>query len=283
MRTRPRGDVLTRIRSDRDAIKCRVEVQGERVTLAECYIRQEMNPFLKRGNIVTFSDAARRRMLRMIAGIDWDAAGSVLFTTLTYPPSEENHTMKERSTHRAKFHRFIEHHFGRQVGALWRVEWKERKSGPTKGQVAPHIHQLYFGVRFLSKRLCAEKWGKAIGCKTPPVVDVQRLDTYKKVRIYICKYCAKKTDVPLLDYVPYRNRTGRHSGIMRKNLIPWHPLEIFHDVAEDVVDLVTAKAEEVLPWYDQKYGRGVTLLGSGTVDLAEKIRNMVVAERTVSG
>lgn len=276
MRTRPRGDVLTRIRSERDAIKYRVEIQGERLTLAECYIRQEMNPFLKRGNIVTFSDAARRRMLRTVAGINWESAGSLLFVTLTYPPSHEDHSMKERSIHRAIFHRFIEKHFGRHVAALWRVEWKERKSGPTKGHVAPHLHQLYFDVRFLSKRLCSQKWGEAIGCKTPPVVDVQRLDTYKKVRIYICKYCAKKTDVPLLDYVPYRNRTGRHSGIVRKSLIPWHPVEIFHDVDEDVVDLVTAKADQVLPWYDQKYRKGVTLLGIGAVELADQIRKNIV-------
>lgn len=275
------GKGIAEYRKVVDGLRSRIEIQGKRVTFAETHYHQYPADRMKRGAIVTFSAAARRRMIRRCAEIDWEAAGSILFITLTYPPSHENCTYRERSKHRAIFQRFVEHHLGRKVGCLWRIEWKQRLSGPTKGCIAPHVHNLFFGMRFLSKRLIAVQWAKALGCKTPPIVDVQRLDAYKKVMIYLAKYCSKPADSLLLDSVPYHNKTGRHAGLLRKREIPFHPLRIVSEISSDLEDFIRRRASDALPWYDLDKDRGFSVFGEDATDLAKDIWEFFVDSEKV--
>jgi hypothetical protein len=253
-----------------------VIIRGKRVSLAVTGFRESQSVTAPRGVIRTFSQRARRRMLVKVAEIDWRAAGSVLFVTVTYPPQHEDHTPAERSKHRAVFNRHVERHLGGPVGSVWRVEWKERLSGITKGHMAPHIHNLYFGVRFMSKRWVAEKWAQSIGCNTPVVVDVQRCDSYKKVQVYIAKYCAKEPDLLLLDNVPYRNRTGRHAGWLRKKEIPMLPGRVFKVRTAAVTDFLKQRASETMRHYDERYGAGFTVIGDVAVELAEDLAKFIL-------
>jgi hypothetical protein len=267
-----RHDEIRQLAGQQQWIICR----GKRVTLKTTGHTESVPSTSTRGVIQTFSPRARRRMLVRIAEIDWRAAGSTLFVTLTYPPECEDHTPAERSRHRALMQRHIERHLGGPVGQLWRVEWKERLSGPTRGQWAPHIHQLYFGVRFLGKRWLAEKWRECLGCMTVPVVDVQRCDGAKKVQVYIAKYCSKSPDVLLLDNVPYRHRTGRHAGWLRVKEIPMHPLKVYRVRLEAVLAFLASRASETMPHYDARYAIGFTALGCVAVEFSEDLAKFVL-------
>lgn len=253
-----------------------VTIRGVRVSLQITGYRQPQDNYVPRATIKTFSKRARRRMLCKIAEIDWHAAGSVLFVTVTYPPAFENHTPKERSQHRAQFNRSVERHLGGPVGSLWRVEWKVRQSGETVGQVAPHIHNLYFGCRFMSKRWVSLAWGRAIGCNTPVVVDVQRCDDRKKIQVYIAKYCSKECDLLLLDNVPYRNKCGRHAGWLRKSEIPMFPLRVFRVRSRRVLDFLATRAAENLPNYDARYPGGFTFLGDVAEELSQDLAKFIL-------
>ena len=266
---------LEQIRKDEEPTLT-VVVQGKTVNVSEIRYRTIQANRPKRGPIVTFSAAARRRMLERVATIDWQSQGAVLFVTLTCPPSFENHTMKERSVHRAVFNRAVEKHLGGPVGSLWRVEWAKRLSGPTEGQIAPHIHNLYFGIRFVSKRWVAATWGKAIGCMTPCIVDVQRCDKEKKIQVYIAKYISKAAEVLLLDNVSYRNKTGRHAGVLRKKLIPWCPGSVFKVRTQAVVEFLQRRAMEVLPHFDARYGMGFTMLGDLAIELQKDLAQFIL-------
>lgn len=270
-----RGDAL---QSERQGAGTQVwvSIQGQRVTVQETHCRNVDSESVPRGPIVTFSDRARGRMIRRICEVDWSKAGSVLFVTVTYPPEAESHTMQDRSRHRAVFNRYVERHLGGRVGSVWRIEWKERLSGETKGQLAPHIHNLYFGVRFVSKRWIAEHWRKSVGCKTTPVVDVQRCDTYRKVSIYLAKYCSKAADSRLLDCVPKRNRTGRHAGWLRKKEIPWHPLRVFRVIEQEVMDFLKQRATETIPWFDPRFDVGFSAFGDIALELADDLGRFIL-------
>lgn len=247
-----------------------------RVTMQETHYKEGKDGYHKRGIVQTFSHRARARMVRRVAEIDWAKTGSLLFVTLTYPDAHADHTMGQRKIHRYRFNRDVENHLGRQVASVWRVEWKARLTGTYVGQAMPHIHNLYFGCRFMSKRWIAERWATAMGSREPIVVDVQRCDNYGKVSNYIAKYCAKEPDTLLLDNVPKRNKTGRHAGWLRKPLIPMCPEKVIEVRAEELREFLRGRANDLLGWYDLRFDNGFTIIGNEAKKLSEDIEQFVL-------
>jgi hypothetical protein len=96
----------------------------------------------KRKEITSFTDALRRRMLHLMAKIQ--VSEIPLFVTLTYPDSFP--------LYHEEFKRHLEVFCARLLrrwpgaAVIWKLEFKERKSGENKGKIAPHYHLFVYGV-----------------------------------------------------------------------------------------------------------------------------------------
>lgn len=258
---------LEKTRSENDDEPWRLEIQGKRITLRHLHYSQYSRPYYGRGEVTSFSPKARARMLRKISAIDWIRAGRGLFLTLTYPPECEDHTMRERSIHRYLLHRWIETTLRRKTAVAWRVEWLPRLSGPTVGNIAPHMHLLIFSERGLGAHELRAYWMHVIGATRHTQIKIQRLSVGEMPAIYAAKYCAKERVLSILDNVPKRNKTGRHAGWLRNSLIPYHPLEIVERLDKEVAELLRHRANEVLWWYDLRHDEGFTILGETAVEV----------------
>ena len=112
----------------------------------------------KRGLIHGFSRASRRRMMQFLAKIRLDE-GLPLFGTTTYPdifPDDAEKFKRDLQTLIERLKRRFP-----QVGLIWRLEFKVRKSGVNAGKVAPHFHWLLWNVpRKFDYKSEAGKWAK---------------------------------------------------------------------------------------------------------------------------
>jgi len=97
----------------------------------------------KRSTIYEFSKQSRSRMLRKIHKIKNHTDG--YFMHLTYP-SEFNVSPEQVKIHLANLRKRLQRRFA-DIGVIWRMELKRRKSGHSMGQIAPHFHVLMFGVK----------------------------------------------------------------------------------------------------------------------------------------
>lgn len=177
-----------------------------------------------RSQVTTFSKASRLRILKLLARIDFTKAEPALFVTLTFPDRETQYTRKELNTYRYLFLRYTEKELGRKVSGIWRIEWKERKTGISVGEERPHFHLMLFDVRWIDRSKINSFWQKSIGTNSYVRTEVQRMRSEKECGSYVAKYCAKVEDSSLVNAAYLNNReSGRHWGIHRKNLLPLHP------------------------------------------------------------
>lgn len=107
-------------------------------------------PVSDRGEITAFSEKSRRRLLDRLMLFQWakhlegqwkrSKSARACFITLTYPGHfcGDPETVKRDLDALGK--RLARLRFFR--GMLWKQEWKERKSGASKGQMVPHYHGL---------------------------------------------------------------------------------------------------------------------------------------------
>jgi len=96
----------------------------------------------KRGVINHFSDASRRRMLDLLAKVDY---GQIpLWMDLTYPDQFPTDCEIWKG-HLEAFFKRLKRRF-RTCSAVWKLEFKPRRSGVNKGKIAPHYHLLVWGV-----------------------------------------------------------------------------------------------------------------------------------------
>ena len=98
----------------------------------------------KRGRIATFSRASRRRMMLFLAKVRLAEDNLPLFGTTTYPDLFPEETAKFKRDLQAFLHR-LKRRFP-EAGILWRLEFKQRKSGENIGKLAPHFHWLLWNV-----------------------------------------------------------------------------------------------------------------------------------------
>lgn len=94
----------------------------------------------KRGKIVGFSRASRKRLIEFMASARTD--GQLLFLTLTYPDEFPIGDVATWNAHMEAFRRRFERRYGGNYAGLWRQELKTRKSGENQGKVAPHCHMM---------------------------------------------------------------------------------------------------------------------------------------------
>lgn len=248
-----------------------VEIRGKRVSLKAVRKHPPKPHTRERGIITDFSRRARARKLRRIAEVNWADTGPTQFLTVTYPDKQADHTMQERKVHRFLLNRFICGEVGRPLACFWRVEWMPRLSGECVGQLRPHMHFLYLNTPQLSEKRIRAKWQSIIAAEQFVQVKVKTLRQSEKVAVYVSKYCAKEQTDYHLDNVPKRNRSGRHAGELRSNLIPLHPLELIEKIDDAMLRFLKCRACDTLWWYDPRFDEGFTILGNEALELIREI------------
>lgn len=179
------------------------------------------------GTYTSFSRAARLRMLKCLARIDFTKVGNPLFITLTYPNREQPLTRKELNMHRFKFFRELEKKIGKQVAAIWRVEWVTRKTGEHTGKVYPHFHIILMTTQFLGHMVINAAWKKAIGEEKYVRTDTEAMANERQAVYYVAKYCAKVESPSLVNGVNLNIPSGKDWGVHRRNLLPLATKEVF--------------------------------------------------------
>lgn len=207
------------------------EAQGHYVKVAYALpaVKAPVRAESKRGKVVSFSRASRKRLLEKCARQDLNAAIAkhpITFITLTYP----KHFPDART---AKVHLFsllkrLARLFPGASG-FWRLEFQRRG--------APHFHLILFNLPFLSRESLKVMWGEIIGLEfwdysqpepEAPRVDIRAVQNARKAMSYVSKYTAKHDDgasgqVGLLDdaYLTVNLSVGRFWGAWNAKALPW--------------------------------------------------------------
>jgi len=215
----------------------------------------------KRQVIKGFTRGARLRMLRMIASINWGNVRHGLFITLTYPDECAVRTLRERSTDKYLFLRYLEKHLQRKVSVLWRSEWIDRKSGDYQGYLIPHFHLLVFGAGYLPNETVRTWWRNALDLAGPLSTDVKAAPRDARVSYYVSKYAAK---LPHLDIAPYHNNmcfTGRQWGVTRRAGVPMMEARVSRCLKPDEIELAKNLGRETFSKYGEFGEGGFTMMG----------------------
>lgn len=226
----------------------------------------------KRDEITRFTKASRLRMLKFVATIDYTSVRASSFLTLSYPPECECRTFAARTRDRFLIMRKIEDYHDDQISGLWRTEWKVRLSGPTKGNIAPHVHLLLFKVKYIPRGLLVAWWKAVIHSTIDPVVDIRRAVGKRGAAAYISKYCGKVESTCLVNASYLHNRTGRHWGYLRRHHIPRWPEEEIESPTEAQTEFVYRLAQAVFPQGDIRPGESFTLFGDFVAKAGKIIR-----------
>ncbi len=209
-----------------------------------------------------FSKAARLRMLKDVATINYAGIRNSSFITLTYPPAKEQRTYVERTQDRYLIVRKIETHIRRHVCGLWRTEWKARLSGRTKGNIAPHIHLLLFKVPYIPQPMLASWWKDILHYRGKIVVDIRRARGERGAAYYLSKYVGKVQDTSLVNALQLNSTDGRHWGKIRAGMIPRHEEITMDDPSDEQVSYILDLAHAVFENNDIRQGESFTLMGS---------------------
>lgn len=249
----------------------RIEIQGKRFSLKYSHEYREPEQCKARGPITCFSRKARAARLRRIAEINWKACGPSTLVTLTYPDAKADHTMEQRKNHRYLINRRICLSAKTPIPCIWRVEWMPRLSGAFIGQLRPHMHLLYLGTSDIQEPEVEMAWTKIIGAKQRVQVDVRIVIDGELPAVYAAKYCSKEASEQYLDIVPKWNRTGRHAGELRKELIPVNPLRLILSITDGMRRFLQNRACDTLWWYDPRFDEGFTILGEVAKEFIEDV------------
>lgn len=155
-----------------------IELQGSVVQMVNVVHKPKGNPTpTRRGLIVGFSKASRRRMIEFTARLDLRQR-KVVFMTLTFSGSPSPKAAK------AALNRFLMRIRRKYpwVSGVWRLEPQERG--------APHFHCMLFRFPFVPQRALQRSWEECTGEKMSRL-DVRLARGLKSVMAYVSKYIGK--------------------------------------------------------------------------------------------
>lgn len=210
-------------------------------------------------------------MLKMVAGIDWEDAGRCSFITLSYPDHYQGMHYRQMGIQRWMFWRHVEAFAGRNVAAIWRIEWKPRKTGQWIGQLMPHVHMITFREKYLQEDEVRTWWGKAIGWENYVDVDLEWMTSAKQVGMYVAKYVGKESrtlgNASYLSKIP----PGRQWGKLRAEAFPMAESRVGRFRDSNKTDWNRAKALEGRPRINEWGNESFTLLGPMAWIIGESI------------
>jgi len=225
----------------------------------------------KRGEIQGFTKAARLRMLRTVAQINWCDVKPSLFITLTYPDHLCRATSYERNRDRSWFFRSIENYLEKKVGALWRLEWVPRLSGQRLGEWEAHVHLIVFDVPFLPWWETNRAWRVALGADGYVRTETKRITGGRDVAKYVSKYCSKKQETSSLVNTTYLNAPGRHWGLHRREMIPFADRLLLSNLSADEIRLAENAACMTFKFFTRDTQQGFCLFGKNGRKAGEEI------------
>jgi hypothetical protein len=204
-----------------DGARVFVEVQGRLVAVAVSQ-GPASHPRAKRQHVNGFSAASRHRLFKAINRLDANRGGKSTFATFTWRDELGRPSPEQITQARSEAHRWLERTVGRPVAGIWRVEWKDRKTGRFRGQPMPHIHGIYFQLPYVPAELWGAAWARSIGCVGRVSFKVEKIRNLRQTLYYVSKYVAKQDALSNLDIPSYLNKylPGRKWGIYRKNRLP---------------------------------------------------------------
>lgn len=148
----------------------------------------------RRGSVVSFSSASRRRMMNLLNKIKISAFEHFVFATFTF-----HHPLASSEEYRRVFHRFFVSLRKRCKGFIWRIEFQKRG--------VPHLHILIYSLNssfddvvnlWLTSSCQADDrdavdfhFGRIPGSR----FCIEPLHNKKKAMKYASKYCAKDDEV----------------------------------------------------------------------------------------
>lgn len=186
----------------------------------------------QRGMVLGFSPSSRRRLMRYIASMK--RSERPIFVTLTYPdlfPKDMAVWKRDLDV------------FGKRVarrwpgaGFVWRIEFKERRTGANIGVIAPHFHLLVYNAKYRELRQDIPlMWYRvvALGDDRHLLAGVRVEEIYSRGGImrYVGKYMSKTEDFP-------GEWSGRVWGVIGRDRMPLAPLVIFSIANYQAVKLV---------------------------------------------
>jgi len=174
-----------------------------------------------RGKVKAFSDASRRRMLRLIAKLE--QTRKPIWMDLTYPDEFFNERLDGRllkESHLKKFYQRLEYIFP-EVAVIWKLEYKDRKSGKFVGEMFPHFHMLVWGLHdenmYDLRQLVARMWWEVCGQLSDAHLEagtsVSRIKSYRGVFFYAAKYMSKEVEEEV-------SEVGRWWGVKGRENLP---------------------------------------------------------------
>ncbi len=186
----------------------------------------------ERGMVTGFSSASRRRLMRLIASLE--RGERPIFVTMTYPDVFPDQLVKWKRDIDVFGKRLARR--SPQAGFVWRIEFKERKSGANAGRIAPHFHLLVYGAgyRDLLAWVPGAWWGvvgSGDGDHLRVGTRVERVHSWGGIMRYVGKYIAKEDDYPL-------DWQGRAWGIVGRSNLPWAVEVIISLTPDESVKLV---------------------------------------------
>lgn len=185
-----------------------------------------------RGLVTGYSSASRRRQMRLIASLE--RSERPIFVTMTYPDVFTDEVAKWKRDIDVFGKRLARH--APDAGFVWRIEFKERQSGGSKGRVAPHFHLLIYSASYSDLRSWVPKaWYGVVGSGNEDHLKagtrVERVHSYAGIMRYVGKYIAKVEEFPL-------GWLGRVWGVVGREKLPWAPRVIISLTEQEGIALV---------------------------------------------
>lgn len=180
-------------------------------------------PFVhhNRGEVKPLSDKARRRMLYAIASIKREIIPD--FVTLTYPGRFEG----DVRTIKSDLNNFGKRLVRLGAAAIWRLEYKERLTGDSQGEIVPHYHLFVWwpnGMTIWERRKwLSNAWFEIAGHGSLDHLEAgtscEVIRSWRGVSYYAAKYITKDVEGQLPDHC------GRQWGWINYDLVPWSEME----------------------------------------------------------
>lgn len=204
-----------------------------------------------RGLVTGFSSASRRRLMRLIASLE--RGERPIFVTLTYPDLFSDQLDKWKRDIDAFGKRLARRH--PQAGFIWRIEFKERKSGTNVGKMAPHFHLLVYGVGKGDLLAWVPKawWGVVASGDRDHLragTRVERIYSWGGVMRYVGKYIAKEDRYP-------EDWQGRAWGIVGRSNLPW-AVEVIIDLTQEQSVKLVRLGRKMIGAKGRSFNHGLT-------------------------
>jgi len=214
----------------------------------------------KRGKVKAFSDASRRRMLRLIAKLE--QTRKPLWMDLTYPDEFFNERMDGKllkESHLKKFFQRLQYVYP-EVAVIWKLEYKARKSGKHVGAMFPHFHMLVWGLHdenlYDLRQLVARMWWEVCGKLSAKHLEagtsVSRIKSYRGVFWYASKYMSKEVEEEV-------SEVGRWWGVKGREKLPEAYCHVIDNLEDEQYKAVIDWMAEYAGFPESEHWKGLTI------------------------